>query len=97
MDQNWPVPCPHEGDEKACDNCWASHQDAVPYCTSDEYKRKIHERVMLVKDASVHFRKQFINEVREWQKTGHSVRQLIFRLKTMPLEYPYEDKDRSVE
>jgi len=53
MDQNWPVPCPHEGDEKACDNCWASHQDAVPYCTSDEYKRRVKEQADEDKDRSV--------------------------------------------
>ena len=32
------VPCPHEGDEEACSRCWASHDDAVPYCSADEYK-----------------------------------------------------------
>ena len=39
MGDGWPVPCPHEGHEEACSDCWASHQDATPYCDSDEYRR----------------------------------------------------------
>lgn len=42
------VPCPHEGDEPFCERCWASHEDAVPYCTGVDYKQlKVeHEQAM---------------------------------------------------
>ena len=30
-----PVPCPSEGDKAACERCWASHEDAVPYCANN--------------------------------------------------------------
>ncbi len=36
-DNRYPVPCPHEGDKEACERCWASHDDATPYCVSREY------------------------------------------------------------
>lgn len=36
-DNRYPVPCPHEGDEEFCERCWASHDDATPYCKSREY------------------------------------------------------------
>jgi protein gp37 len=29
----WYLPCPHKGNEEKCSPCWASHQDAEPYCT----------------------------------------------------------------
>lgn len=31
------LPCPHKGDEEACSRCWASHQDAEPYCTRKSF------------------------------------------------------------
>jgi hypothetical protein len=37
---DWPIPCPYEDDAETCDRCWASHEDAVPYCTDEDYKRK---------------------------------------------------------
>ena len=36
---DWPIPCPHEGDEERCSRCWASHQDATPYCSGETYER----------------------------------------------------------
>ena len=41
-DDEWIIPCPHDvGDynNDKCSRCWASHQDATPYCASEEYKR----------------------------------------------------------
>lgn len=38
MSPDFSIPCPHEGDWQACERCWASHADAVPYC-SDNYGR----------------------------------------------------------
>lgn len=35
-DDNRPIPCPHEGCEELCKQCWASHDEA-PYCASPEY------------------------------------------------------------
>jgi hypothetical protein len=37
---HWPIPCPHEGDEAFCRDCWASHADAEPYCADKEYKEQ---------------------------------------------------------
>jgi hypothetical protein len=37
LDDSRPIPCPHEGDETWCERCWASHEDATPYCTSTDY------------------------------------------------------------
>lgn len=35
----WPVPCHSEGKKENCKACWGSHSDAMPYCTSAEYKK----------------------------------------------------------
>lgn len=37
---SFEVPCPNEKNTEACERCWASHPDAVPYCASEEYKKK---------------------------------------------------------
>jgi hypothetical protein len=39
-EHNRPIPCPHEGNETLCGQCWASSEEATPYCASREYIEK---------------------------------------------------------
>lgn len=57
-----------------------------------EPEPECYKNCQLFRAAQTQARLQLMEEVRQWQRTGKSVKQLLFRLQTVPLTFnPEED------
>jgi hypothetical protein len=46
---------------------------------------KIDQRLAMKKEGAIQARKQFVDAVRHWELSGRTIGQLIFELRTMPI------------